>query len=86
MTSVLVIGSINIDFVVRTDSLPRIGDAAEGAFAAADVVLAQLEVPLVTTAIDEAGLKHVAIVGFDATPDGVAAVKDGQLARCPWRS
>jgi len=32
------------------------------------------------TAIDEAGLKHVAIVGFDATPDGVAAVRDGQLA------
>ena len=32
------------------------------------------------TAIEEAGLKNVAIVGFDATPDGVAAVKDGQLA------
>jgi ribose transport system substrate-binding protein len=32
------------------------------------------------TAIEEAGLKDVAIVGFDATPDGVAAVKDGQLA------
>jgi ribose transport system substrate-binding protein len=32
------------------------------------------------TALAEAGLKGVAIVGFDATPDGVAAVKDGQLA------
>jgi ribose transport system substrate-binding protein len=32
------------------------------------------------TALDEAGLKGVAIIGFDATPDGVAAVKDGQLA------
>jgi ribose transport system substrate-binding protein len=32
------------------------------------------------TAIDEAGLRHVAIVGFDATPDGVAAVRDGRLA------
>jgi ribose transport system substrate-binding protein len=31
------------------------------------------------TAINEAGLKGVAIVGFDATPDGVAAVKDGEL-------
>jgi ribose transport system substrate-binding protein len=32
------------------------------------------------TALDEAGLKDVAIVGFDATPDGLAAVKSGQLA------
>jgi ribose transport system substrate-binding protein len=32
------------------------------------------------TAIDEAGLKDVPIVGFDATPDGVAAVRNGQLA------
>jgi len=32
------------------------------------------------TALDEAGLKDVAIVGFDATPDGLAAVKNGQLA------
>jgi ribose transport system substrate-binding protein len=31
-------------------------------------------------AIAEAGLKNVAIVGFDATPDGVAAVKAGKLA------
>jgi ribose transport system substrate-binding protein len=31
-------------------------------------------------AIAEAGLKHVAIVGFDATPDAVAAVKAGKLA------
>ena len=31
-------------------------------------------------AIEEAGLKHVAIVGFDATPDAVAAVKAGKLA------
>ncbi len=31
------------------------------------------------TAVEEAGLKNVAIVGFDATPDGVAAVKAGQL-------
>jgi ribose transport system substrate-binding protein len=31
-------------------------------------------------AIEEAGLKNVAIVGFDATPDGVAAVKAGKLA------
>jgi ribose transport system substrate-binding protein len=31
------------------------------------------------TAVNEAGLKNVAIVGFDATPDGVAAVKAGQL-------
>jgi len=31
-------------------------------------------------AIDEAGLKNVAIVGFDATPDAVAAVKAGKLA------
>lgn len=31
------------------------------------------------TALNEAGLKNVAIVGFDATPDGVAAVKAGQL-------
>jgi ribose transport system substrate-binding protein len=31
-------------------------------------------------AITEAGLKNVAIVGFDATPDGVAAVKAGKLA------
>jgi ribose transport system substrate-binding protein len=32
------------------------------------------------TAIQEAGLKGVAIVGFDATPDGVAAVKSGELS------
>ena len=32
------------------------------------------------TAIDEAGLKDVPIVGFDATPDGIAAVRNGQLA------
>jgi ribose transport system substrate-binding protein len=31
-------------------------------------------------AIEGAGLKNVAIVGFDATPDAVAAVKAGQLA------
>ena len=31
-------------------------------------------------AIEEAGLKNVAIVGFDATPDAVAAVKAGKLA------
>jgi ribose transport system substrate-binding protein len=31
-------------------------------------------------AIEEAGLKNVAIVGFDATPDGVAAVNAGKLA------
>ena len=31
-------------------------------------------------AIEEAGLKQVAIVGFDATPDAVAAVKAGRLA------
>jgi ribose transport system substrate-binding protein len=31
------------------------------------------------TAVNEAGLKGVAIVGFDATPDGVAAVKSGEL-------
>lgn len=31
-------------------------------------------------AIEEAGLKNVALVGFDATPDGVAAVKAGKLA------
>jgi ribose transport system substrate-binding protein len=31
-------------------------------------------------AIEEAGLKNVAIVGFDATADGVAAVKAGKLA------
>jgi ribose transport system substrate-binding protein len=31
------------------------------------------------TAIQEAGLKGIAIVGFDATPDGVAAVKSGEL-------
>jgi ribose transport system substrate-binding protein len=30
-------------------------------------------------AIEEAGLKNVDIVGFDATPDGVAAVKAGKL-------
>jgi ribose transport system substrate-binding protein len=32
------------------------------------------------TALDEAGLRHVAIVGFDATPDGVAAVRGGELS------
>ena len=31
-------------------------------------------------AIEEAGLKNVAIVGFDATPDALAAVKAGKLA------
>ena len=31
------------------------------------------------TAVNEAGLKGVAIVGFDATPDGIAAVKSGEL-------
>ena len=31
-------------------------------------------------ALAEAGLKNVAIVGFDATPDAVAAVKAGRLA------
>jgi ribose transport system substrate-binding protein len=31
-------------------------------------------------ALEEAGLKKVAIVGFDATPDAVAAVKVGKLA------
>jgi ribose transport system substrate-binding protein len=31
-------------------------------------------------AIEEAGVKNVAIVGFDATPDAVAAVKAGKLA------
>jgi ribose transport system substrate-binding protein len=31
-------------------------------------------------AIEEAGLKDVVIVGFDATPDAVAAVKAGKLA------
>jgi ribose transport system substrate-binding protein len=31
-------------------------------------------------AIEEAGLKNVGIVGFDATPDAVAAVKAGKLA------
>ncbi len=31
-------------------------------------------------AIEEAGLKNVVIVGFDATADGVAAVKAGKLA------
>ena len=31
-------------------------------------------------AIEEAGLKNVAIVGFDATPDAVAEVKRGKLA------
>jgi ribose transport system substrate-binding protein len=31
-------------------------------------------------AIAEAGLKHVLIVGFDATPDAIAAVKAGTLA------
>jgi ribose transport system substrate-binding protein len=31
-------------------------------------------------AIDEAGLKNVEVVGFDATPDAVAAVKTGKLA------
>jgi ribose transport system substrate-binding protein len=31
-------------------------------------------------AIEEAGVKNVAIVGVDATPDGVAAVKAGKLA------
>jgi ribose transport system substrate-binding protein len=31
-------------------------------------------------AIEEAGLKRIAIVGFDATPDGVAAVKAGKMA------
>jgi ribose transport system substrate-binding protein len=30
-------------------------------------------------ALEETGLKNVAIVGFDATPDGVAAVKAGKL-------
>jgi ribose transport system substrate-binding protein len=32
------------------------------------------------TAIEEAGLKNVAVIGFDATPDAVAAVKAGKLA------
>lgn len=32
------------------------------------------------TALAEAGVKQVPIVGFDATPDGLAAVRDGQLA------
>jgi ribose transport system substrate-binding protein len=32
------------------------------------------------TAVEEAGLKGIAIVGFDATPDGLAAVKSGELA------
>jgi ribose transport system substrate-binding protein len=31
-------------------------------------------------AIEEAGLKNVAVIGFDATPDAVAAVKAGKLA------
>jgi ribose transport system substrate-binding protein len=31
-------------------------------------------------AIEEGGLKHVVVVGFDATADGVAAVKAGTLA------
>jgi len=31
-------------------------------------------------AIEEAGLKNIAVVGFDATPDGLAAVKAGTLA------
>jgi ribose transport system substrate-binding protein len=31
-------------------------------------------------AIEEAGLRDVVVVGFDATPDGVAAVKAGKLA------
>ena len=31
-------------------------------------------------ALEEAGLKNVAVVGFDATPDGVAAVRAGKLA------
>jgi ribose transport system substrate-binding protein len=31
-------------------------------------------------AIEEAGVKNVVIVGFDATPDAVAAVKAGKLA------
>lgn len=31
-------------------------------------------------AIAEAGLRNVAVVGFDATPDGLAAVKSGELA------
>jgi ribose transport system substrate-binding protein len=31
-------------------------------------------------ALEESGLKNVAIVGFDATPDAVAAVKAGKLA------
>ena len=31
-------------------------------------------------AIEEADLKNVVVVGFDATPDGVAAVKAGKLA------
>jgi ribose transport system substrate-binding protein len=31
-------------------------------------------------AIEEAGLKGVAVVGFDATPDGLAAVRAGKLA------
>ena len=31
-------------------------------------------------AIDEAALKNVVVVGFDATPDAVAAVKAGKLA------
>jgi ribose transport system substrate-binding protein len=31
------------------------------------------------TAVEEAGLKGIAIVGFDATPDGLAAVKSGEL-------
>jgi ribose transport system substrate-binding protein len=31
-------------------------------------------------ALEEAGLKNVPVVGFDATPDAVAAVKAGKLA------
>jgi len=31
-------------------------------------------------AIEEAGLRDVAVVGFDATPDGLAAVMSGKLA------
>jgi len=31
-------------------------------------------------AVEEAGLKNVVIVGFDATPDAIAAVKAGKLA------
>ena len=66
-------GRVSIERILSGDGLEHLG-----VFAQNDEMALGAE-----RAIEEAGLKNAAIVGFDATPDAVAAVKAGKLAASP---